>query len=234
MEITTKEIILRIILALIIGGAIGYEREVKNRAAGFRTHILVCLGSTIISLLQIEIGNNVIQMIELNPTLGEVIKVDYGRLGSQVITGVGFIGAGTIVHTKGNIKGLTTAATLWIVACLGLSIGMGSYCISIFSTIIIFIILVFLKKIENKFISINTIKILEINFKFNDNNKMEIINFFQRKKIVIKSIEYFFKENENKEVNVKYIIYKPRYINLDKIIEELENKKYIKSVKIIK
>ena len=135
MELTIKEIIVRLILALIIGGLIGYEREMKNRAAGFRTHILVCLGATVVSLIQIDIGNKVIEMIKINETLSEVIKIDYGRLGAQVITGVGFIGAGTIIHTKRNIRGLTTAATLWIVACLGLSIGMGEYFISIFATI---------------------------------------------------------------------------------------------------
>lgn len=158
MELTIKEIIIRLLLALIIGGVIGYERELQNRAAGFRTHILVCLGATIISLLQIEIGNQAIEMIKVNESLAEVIKVDYGRLGAQVITGVGFIGAGTIIHNKGNIKGLTTAATLWIVACLGLAIGMGGYYISIFSTIIIFITLVFLKRIEGDFLSKNIIE----------------------------------------------------------------------------
>ncbi|MBE6052525.1 MAG: MgtC/SapB family protein [Clostridium sartagoforme] len=158
MELTIKEIIIRLLLALIIGGVIGYERELQNRAAGFRTHILVCLGATIISLLQIEIGNQAIEMIKVNESLAEVIKVDYGRLGAQVITGVGFIGAGTIIHNKGNIKGLTTAATLWIVACLGLAIGMGGYYISIFSTIIIFITLVFLKRIEGEFLSKNIIE----------------------------------------------------------------------------
>lgn len=231
MEVTIKEIILRIILALVIGGLIGYERELKNRAAGFRTHILVCLGATIISLLQIEIGNKAIEMIKIAPELGEVIKVDYGRLGAQVITGVGFIGAGTIIHNKGNIKGLTTAATLWIVACLGLSIGMGSYFISIFSTIIIFIILVFLKTIENKFIFKNTIEVLEIKLILDENNKIDIKNFFERKKIIIKQIEYFFEVNENKEIKIKYVISKPRYIKIDKIIEELKNKNYIISIK---
>ena len=90
MELTIKDIIIRILMALIIGGLIGYERELKNRAAGFRTHILVCLGATIVSLLQIEIGNQAIAIIASNEKLYEVIKVDYGRLGAQVITGVGY------------------------------------------------------------------------------------------------------------------------------------------------
>ena len=221
MEITIKEIIIRLILALIIGGLIGYERELQNRAAGFRTHILVCLGATVISLLQIDIGNKAIAMIELNKNLSEVIKVDYGRLGAQVITGVGFIGAGAIIHTKGNIKGLTTAATLWIVACLGLAIGMGEYFISIFATIIIFITLVFLKRIEDKFIAKNIIKEFEIKYYNEGNIKNEIECFLEKKKIKIKRIEYFINENTQKEIYARYIVSKPRYVNLDKILKEL-------------
>lgn len=221
MELTIKEIIIRLILALIIGGLIGYERELQNRAAGFRTHILVCLGATVISLLQIDIGNKAIAMIELNKNLSEVIKVDYGRLGAQVITGVGFIGAGAIIHTKGNIKGLTTAATLWIVACLGLSIGMGEYFISIFATIIIFITLVFLKRIEDKFIAKNIIKEFEIKYYNEGNIKNEIECFLEKKKIKIKRIEYFINENTQKEIYARYIVLKPRYVNLDKILKEL-------------
>ncbi|MGG7057467.1 MgtC/SapB family protein [Clostridium tertium] len=221
MDLTIKEIIIRLILALIIGGLIGYERELQNRAAGFRTHILVCLGATIISLLQIDIGNKAIAMIDMNEKLAEVIKVDYGRLGAQVITGVGFIGAGAIIHTKGNIKGLTTAATLWIVACLGLSIGMGEYFISIFATIIIFITLVFLKRIEDKFIAKNIIKEFEIKYYNEGNIKNEIEYFLEKKKIKIKKIEYFIKENNIKETYARYIVLKPRYVNLDKVLKEL-------------
>lgn len=231
MILTVKEIIVRIFLSLLIGGIIGYEREVQNRAAGFRTHILVCLGATIVSLLQIDIGNKAIEMIEVNKSLAEVIKVDYGRLGAQVITGVGFIGAGAIIHTKGSIKGLTTAATLWIVACLGLTIGMGGYLISIFSTIVIFITLVFLKKIEDKFISKNVTIVLEVRYLDNENIKNEIDNLLERKKIKIKKIECYYNRNKNNEVNSIYVIYKPKYVNLDKIIKELEEKDYIISIK---
>lgn len=224
MELTIKEIIVRLILALIIGGLIGYEREMKNRAAGFRTHILVCLGATVVSLIQIDIGNKVIEMIKINETLSEVIKIDYGRLGAQVITGVGFIGAGTIIHTKRNIRGLTTAATLWIVACLGLSIGMGEYFISIFATIIIFVTLVFLKRIEDKFIAKNIIKEFGIKYYDEGNIKDEIEYILEKKKIKIRRIEYFIRENNSKEIYARYIITKPKNVNLDEVLQEIMNK----------
>lgn len=100
MGLNTNEIIIRILLALIIGGLIGYEREVQNRSAGLRTHILVCLGATIVSLLQIQMGNQAIEMIAVNKELSSVINIDYGRLGAQVITGVGYdrFYIGTIIN----------------------------------------------------------------------------------------------------------------------------------------
>lgn len=224
MELTIKEIIVRLILALIIGGLIGYERELKNRAAGFRTHILVCLGATVVSLIQIDIGNKAIEMIKINETLSEVIKIDYGRLGAQVITGVGFIGAGTIIHTKRNIRGLTTAATLWIVACLGLSIGMGEYFISIFATIIIFVTLVFLKRIEYKFIAKNIIKEFGIKYYDEGDIKGKIEYILEKNKIKIRRIEYFIRENNSKEIYARYIITKPKNVNLDEVLQEIMNK----------
>lgn len=237
MLLSIREIIIRLVLAVIIGGIIGYERERKNRAAGFRTHILVCLGATIISLLQIDIGNKAIAMIEANKELSEVIKVDYGRLGAQVITGVGFIGAGAIIHTKGTIKGLTTAATLWVVACLGLAIGMGEYEISVFGAIIIVITLVFLKRIENKFISKNIINKVEIKYKNIDDLSVEIQKYFENENLKVKIIEYILeKENNDKEtyIHAIYTILKPGYVKLDKIIEGLKSNENIICIKVIR
>lgn len=226
MELTIKDIIIRILMALIIGGLIGYERELKNRAAGFRTHILVCLGATIVSLLQIEIGNQAIAMLKSNENLYQVINIDYGRLGAQVITGVGFIGAGAIIHNRGNIKGLTTAATLWIVACLGLAIGMGGYYISIFSTIIIFITLVFLKRIENKFIFKNKFEKFEVEYFKEDKIEKEIEEFLEKKKIIIKKIEYNYYDNK---VYAVYSIIKTKEIKMEGLLRELkENFQIIK------
>lgn len=137
----------RLIVGVIVGGLVGYEREFKNSPAGFRTHILVCLGATIISLIA-EYDLQKIMIIAQNPMYAEVIKVDIARLGAQVISGVGFLGAGTILREKGSVRGLTTAATLWIVACLGLAVGRGLYALSLTAAVIIFIILSLFKKAD--------------------------------------------------------------------------------------
>ncbi len=140
-------VVTRLIIAVIVGGLVGYEREFKNSAAGFRTHILVCLGAAIISIIS-EFDLQKSMELASNPLYQNIIKVDMGRLGAQVISGVGFLGAGTILREKGSIRGLTTAATLWIVACLGLAVGNGLYSLSITGAIIVFITLTLLKKAD--------------------------------------------------------------------------------------
>ena len=141
-------IIVRLIAAVLVGGLIGYEREHENSPAGFRTNILVCVGAAVVSLIS---ESNLQRAMELanNPMYQNMIKVDIGRLGAQVISGIGFLGAGTILVEKGTIKGLTTAATLWLVACLGLAIGQGLYAISVTGAVIVVITLSLFKKADN-------------------------------------------------------------------------------------
>ncbi len=114
-ELTLPSIILRTFLAMLLGGILGYEREKRHRPAGFRTYLVVCLGSTLAMMVGLFISN----------TTG---TSDAGRIPAQVISGIGFLGAGTILVTRQNqVRGLTTAAGLWSVACLGLALGAGFY-----------------------------------------------------------------------------------------------------------
>lgn len=136
--IIIKDVLIRIILACLLGGLIGMERESVNRPAGFRTHILVCMGSTLVMLTGIFLFDNYKTLTNLDPA----------RLGAQVISGIGFLGAGTILREGLTVKGLTTAASLWAVACIGLAIGSGFYLGAIVSTGFVFIILFFFSKFE--------------------------------------------------------------------------------------
>ena len=127
-DLTFGSILLRMILAFVCGGIIGIEREFKRRPAGFRTHILICLGAAITTLTSQYLG------------LVMHYATDLARLGAQVIAGIGFIGAGTIIVTRRNqIKGLTTAAGLWTCAIVGLAIGAGFYEGGILATLIILV-----------------------------------------------------------------------------------------------
>ncbi|ASA25892.1 MgtC/SapB family protein [Paenibacillus donghaensis] len=118
-EITYLDMTLRILLALLLGGLIGLEREINNHAAGFRTHILVCVGSATIMLLSIYGFSDFV-----NETS---VRMDPARLAAQVITGIGFLGAGAIIRTGSYVSGLTTAASIWIVSAIGLCVGAGFY-----------------------------------------------------------------------------------------------------------
>lgn len=142
------EIALRMGLALLVGFCVGLEREHHGRPAGIKTHIMVCMGAAIVSLIQLEMVEQVIKSVNVNPELANVLKADFGRLGAQVISGIGFLGAGTIIVRKNSVKGLTTAATLWLTACIGLAIGMGYYAISIISFGFVMIVLLILRFVQ--------------------------------------------------------------------------------------
>ncbi len=132
MELIYEQV-LKLVLAAVLGGLIGWERERSHKPAGLRTHMLVCLGSALITIISV----------------GYFIE-DYARIVAAVMTGIGFIGAGTIIAqgTKG-IHGLTTAASVWVVAIIGVSIGIGWYYLAGVSTVLIVLIL-FLAKLERK------------------------------------------------------------------------------------
>lgn len=133
------ELLLRLLLAAALGGFIGYEREHMNRPAGFRTHILVCVGSALVMMTSQYLT------YRYSPD-----AVDPSRLGAQVISGIGFLGAGTILRDGFNVRGLTTAASLWVVSCVGLAVGSGFYIGAIAATSFVFLTLITLKKAERQ------------------------------------------------------------------------------------
>lgn len=137
--------IFRLILALLLGGLIGMERERKNHSAGFRTHILVTLGSCIFMMVSLTMPFITTTMPE-----GIVNNADPGRIAAQVVSGIGFLGGGAILQAKGHVRGLTTAASLWVVSAIGLAVGAGLYLTSVTATILLFIILTWFSKLEFK------------------------------------------------------------------------------------
>lgn len=140
--LTPREILLRIVVAFILSSIIGMEREVRNQPAGLRTHILVCIGSTLVMLVSLH-------LFEL---YSGRTNMDPARLGAQVISGIGFLGAGTILKEGASIRGLTTAAGLWTVACIGLAVGAGFYIGAAVVAVGVVITLIVIRKIELKYI----------------------------------------------------------------------------------
>lgn len=132
------EMVLRLAAAGLLGGVIGYERQARHKSAGLRTHILVSMGSCLIMILSINIYS----------TVQGLTNADPARLAAQVVSGIGFLGAGTIMKEGLTVKGLTTAASLWVVSGVGLSVGGGYYLASVVTTLLVFITLTALTKLE--------------------------------------------------------------------------------------
>lgn len=135
-----EQIALRLACAMLVGSVIGLEREFTHRPAGLRTHILVALGACVSSVM----GEMILLHFHTN--------TDPARLSAQVITGVGFLGAGTIMKEGVNVKGLTTAASVWAVACLGIAAGFGYYALTLLATVFIFLTLTVLEALQHRFI----------------------------------------------------------------------------------
>lgn len=133
------EMLLRLLLATVFGGAIGYVRELTKKAAGLRTHTLVCLGSAVFTLVSICMVRG---MPGGDPT----------RIAASVVTGIGFIGAGTIFQTGGSVRGLTTAASIWVCAAIGLAVGAGLYELATVTTVLALIVIQLLQIVEKKYL----------------------------------------------------------------------------------
>ncbi len=153
MELNIWEIALRLGLAVIFGGLVGFERETHNRPAGFRTHILVCTGSALIMMVSAYGFLN---------EFGTGYQLDPGRIAAQVVTGIGFLGAGTILQQRGSIRGLTTAASIWVVSGIGLATGIGFYAGAVLATMLVLISLLYLGRVDRKILQRRRIKILQI------------------------------------------------------------------------
>ena len=134
MNIITYEFVLRLFVAAMLGGVIGLEREYRAKEAGFRTHFLVALGSGLFMILSQFGFDNVLSNYEQ-------VSLDPSRIASQVVTGIGFIGAGTIIFQKHVVRGLTTAAGLWVTSAIGMTAGAGMYVLSIATTVLVLLCL---------------------------------------------------------------------------------------------
>lgn len=138
MEDLLSKTMVRLMLAAFLGGIIGLERELKRRPAGLRTNMFICFGSAMFTILSTELA-------------GEWGIGDHTRIAAQIIPGIGFIGAGSILHDKGGVSGLTTAATLFVVASIGMAAGSGLYLLAIFATMLIYLALHLLGILERQF-----------------------------------------------------------------------------------
>ncbi|QNM14385.1 MULTISPECIES: MgtC/SapB family protein [Fusobacterium] len=228
-ELSLQSISLRILLAIFIGGMIGYERGTNNRPAGFRTHILVCLGAAIVSLLQDHLRINLLNYATQNPIVSQVLKTDLGRIGAQVVSGIGFLGAGTIIREKRSIAGLTTAASIWVTGCIGLGIGWGFYSLTIISGIAVLIVLVTFKKIESVLINQKITETITIFYKNSSPISQDIMStydIFKNHHIKVKNLKKDIDENK-----ITYTVVLPKLLNQIEFISELTSLEQVSEIR---
>lgn len=139
-EVTTTSAIAKLCISLLLGSAVGFERKLKGQSAGIRTFALICMGATLAMLISIYVPQEYLGLKNGDP----------GRIAAQVVTGVGFLGAGAIIQMKGSVRGLTTAAGIWMVATIGMAVGVGMYLVSVVATGLMLVILVLLEQLEHR------------------------------------------------------------------------------------
>lgn len=140
LEVTSVSGIFKLFVSLLLGGLVGLERKQKGQTAGIRTFALICMGATLAMLISIYVPQAYMGLKNGDP----------GRIAAQVITGIGFLGAGAIIQMKGSVRGLTTAAGIWMVATIGMTVGLGLYTLAIVATLFILVILHWFERLEHK------------------------------------------------------------------------------------
>ena len=220
--------LIRLAIAIFIGCIVGSEREYKNRPAGLRTHVLVSLGACIIALTECLFMYNGDNTSSIN------ITYNFGRMSAQVISGIGFLGAGTIFMSEHRIGGLTTAASVWNVACLGLAAGYGYYWMSIIGCIVVLGVLMTLQKL----IPVNALKRVEVHF-INRRETMNYINeFFGKNNITVLNLDFHIETHagsgtgdHNVYTNI-YTLHLPASVKYVDVINALANYSNIQVVRV--
>lgn len=233
-KLTVEVVSLRLLLAVVFGGIVGYTREKDNKPAGFRTHILVCFGAAIISMVQDQLRLNILELASVNLKLTGVIKTDLGRLGAQVVSGIGFLGAGSIMKEKGEtVGGMTTAAGIWATGCAGLGIGWGFYNLAIPAIVFMLVIIVIFKKFEPKIVKKTKLLKFEVKFLEDKNYAKGLLatyEVFNQKLIKITQIDKnqpentaIFTVNMDEKIDISDVIVSLSAIKAVEVVKENYN-----------
>ena len=213
-------VLFRLVLAAVLSGAIGFEREFHGRAAGFRTHILLCIGSTLVMLTSMHIFD----------IYSSRAPADPARIAAGVITGIGFLGAGTIMHSKSAVRGLTTAASLWVVAGIGLAVGSGMYYGAVVTTLLTVITLMLFSRLEYTMIRKDWYKTIIIETKEGVDQLKAIREIIMDRKSEITDFEVDkARDGVNMVLKVGLKLYQIR--TADQIIDDLSHLDGVKHVK---
>ena len=221
--ITELDIVIRLCLGFLAGGIIGFERSSRRQVAGLRTHILIAVGATCLTLLSIWIPQNYFDMKNGDP----------GRIAAQVVSGIGFLGAGAIIRLGNDVKGLTTAASLWLVAAIGMTIGAGLYIAALAAEILALITLMTLNRLERKIFPDIRNKLLEIQYNHSSEPDTEtILETFKKFSIKSKSLNVNLGNFTGKKTKVSFLISILDTVDISKLANALKSFADIERVEI--
>ena len=210
--ITEIDIVIRLCLGFLAGGIIGSERSSRHQVAGLRTHILICMGATCLMMLSIWLPQKFAQG-----------TADPGRIAAQVVSGMGFLGAGAIIRLGSNIKGLTTAASLWLVAAIGMTIGAGMYAAAITAEILSLIALMLLNPLERKFFPEVQNKLLEVYYDRSAEPDTEAaLEILENFGIKSKSLNVNMGRRKKKNTKVRFLVSIPETVDISKLANALK------------
>jgi len=213
------EIIFKLTLACILGGLIGLERESLSRPAGFRTYTLVCVGSTLAMIVSLDMYFQFYRSVNADP----------GRIAAQVVSGIGFLGAGTIMKEGPTVRGLTTAAGLWGVACIGLAVGAGMYLPAIVTTILILFVLIYFAKVEQHFTGMRVYKGLLMVVIDGPGQVGNIGSILGQLGVLIKNISLNRQESDNL-LEIELLLELPSELTIEQVVKELSGVKGLQSI----
>lgn len=220
-NLTDYDMILRLCLGFAAGAIIGLERASRRQVAGLRTHILIATGSTLLMLLSIYLPQHYNPMRTSDP----------GRIAAQVVSGIGFLGAGAIIRLGNNIKGLTTAASLWYVAALGLVIGAGLFTVAGLGVVLGLVTLTVLNKIEVKLFPSVRNKLLEISYKESSPNTKEALDLIKESGIKIQSIDVN-QGSKEKGTKLRLLVSIPSTVDIASIARSIKTSGNVGKVEI--
>ena len=221
------EMVLRLLLAAVLGGIVGMERGSGDRPAGFRTHILVCAGSALIMLVSMY-GFEGFEKVPFEYPKNR----DSARIAAQVVSGIGFLGAGTILHEGITVRGLTTAASLWMISAIGLATGAGMYSISVAATVITFITLTTFHSVEKRFAVANSksdrkyIRVVAANI---PGLVARVASFLAQSDIKVKTINVQNSSSNDKVVLELYLKFN-KELDLGMVMDGLQRIEGVKSI----
>ena len=210
--ITEWDMILRLVLGFIAGAILGFERSSRRQTAGLRTYILISLGASLLMILSIWIPQEIMRFQGGDP----------GRIAAQVVSGIGFLGAGAIIRLGNNIRGLTTAAALWFSAAVGLAVGAGMFTAAAIAEAIALITLIVLEKLERKIFPAEHLKNMDIIFRNNDADTERALDIIKSAKIRLQSINVV-QGTKSKRTKLVLLAGIPVNVDITQIVHDIKS-----------